>query len=122
MIQVTCKSFEQHTSLPYFDLQVSFRGNFPPIEVNEQALSDTVVDSPQIQEEVKTSEEGKQEKAEENETEKDQLQDPVEENEQRQESKEETREKKWMEQNKTNKVKKKKWNKDKTKWRKQQKK
>ena len=43
MIQVICESFEQHTSLPYFDLQVSFRGNFPPIEANEQALSDTVV-------------------------------------------------------------------------------
>ena len=43
MIQVTCESLEQHTSLPYFDLQVSFRGNFTPIEVNEQALSDTVV-------------------------------------------------------------------------------
>ena len=43
MLQGTCESIEQHTSLPYFDLQVSFRGNFPPIEANEQALSDTVV-------------------------------------------------------------------------------
>ena len=43
MLQVICESFEQHTSLPYFDLQVSFRGNFPPVEANEQALSDTIV-------------------------------------------------------------------------------
>ena len=41
--QVTCYSFGQHTSLPYFNLQISFRGNLPPLQSNEGALSATLV-------------------------------------------------------------------------------
>ena len=43
MKQATCDSFEQHTSLPYFNLQVSFRGSLPPLQSNEGALSATLV-------------------------------------------------------------------------------
>ena len=43
MKQVTCDSFGQHTSLPYFNLQVSFRGNVPLVQPNEGPLSATLV-------------------------------------------------------------------------------
>ena len=43
MKQVTSDFFEQPTSLPYFNLQVSFGGNLPPVQSNEGALSATLV-------------------------------------------------------------------------------
>ena len=41
--QVICDSFEQHTSLPYLDLQVSFKGHFPQGELQDVTLSATLV-------------------------------------------------------------------------------
>lgn len=41
--QVIRDSFEQHTSLPYLDLQVSFRGNFPQGELQDVTLSATLL-------------------------------------------------------------------------------
>ncbi|XP_068695084.1 DNA ligase 1-like isoform X1 [Montipora foliosa] len=73
--------------------EVSFRGNLPQVEINKQALSDTVADGPQrrIAEEAKAGKEEREEeeKVEEIETQKRQLEETVGENEKGQENVEE---------------------------------